>query len=489
MSNNTFLQNDSNVKFTLGGDFDGNNNGNNNGHNNGSEEKEVNFQSQLYTNTGYRNDRNNVQLVILDSKDISAATRADNYPHSGTLYTLPETLVIDSPTDVYLEYLQLQNVDMNGVTIENTPVFCIDIPELDIKTVSNNEYFTNKFVINNESFGETDTADNDTITANGARTYHIRLKSNFVSTIQPKKLKNFHVSITGRVAKSDSGVSGIRTLNSNDDNNSFTGKFTNYTLDNLAANLANSYNTCGAVKIALLFKKREKWNEQILKLQNQNYSDLIYKNTQYFNDRSNYQIVVLDSAMCTTTVSVNGSTKNSRDQFFYFQNVKFKLLDDLVIDTKTEVYLEFLSFNNQFVMYDPSSFDGTPTDTTDCRDHLEATSAFYIDIPQLKLKTYTNNEYAIGKYILPNEIYGKTDPNPNDDNTDVTAYNIRLKRNFMGIIEPTKIREFTMSITADDFQKSSDSSTYYYMGNRLETANAGNMESSVQIALLLKKVW
>lgn len=95
----------------------------------------------------------------------------------------------------------------------------------------------------------------------------------------------------------------------------------------------------------------------------------------------------------------------------------------------------------------------------------------------------------LGNTFCQMKFMEKTDDNPNDDNTDVTAYNIRLKRNFMGIIEPTKIREFTMSITADDFQKSSDSSTYYYMGNRLETANAGNMESSVQIALLLKKVW
>ena len=41
-------------------------------------------------------------------------------------------------------------------TIEKTPYFCIDIPELDIKTYSNNNYLSNKFVIPNDTFGDTD---------------------------------------------------------------------------------------------------------------------------------------------------------------------------------------------------------------------------------------------------------------------------------------------------------------------------------------------
>ena len=100
------------------------------------------------------------------------------------------------------------------------------------------------------------------------------------------------------------------------------------------------------------------------------------------------------------------------------------------------------------IMYDTSTYNGTPTDTTNMRDHLEASSAFYIDIPELKIKAFTNDQYAANKYVLPNEIYGKADGNANDNDTNVKTYYIKLKRNFIGIIEPTTLRRLTMSITA-----------------------------------------
>ena len=59
-----------------------------------------------------------------------------------------------------------------------------------------------------------------------------------------------------------------------------------------------------AIKPALLFKKREKLNKQLMKLQDGSYNNGLYQNTQYFNDRSLYQVLVLDSIMSTTTVSL-----------------------------------------------------------------------------------------------------------------------------------------------------------------------------------------
>ena len=51
------------------------------------------------------------------------------------------------------------------------------------------------------------------------------------------------------------------------------------------------------------------------------------------------------------------------------------------------------SFNNQMFLWNPSTFDGTATDQTDARTHLEASSAFYLDIPELTFKTFSNNDY------------------------------------------------------------------------------------------------
>ena len=451
-----------------------------------------NFQKNTYQNTGYRVERNDFQIITLDSKSVSSAARAENFLHSNVYYKLVEPLYVDTPTDVFLEFLHLQNVDMSDSSqtqkashLEKTPYFCIDIPELDIKTYSNNDYLSNKFVIPNDDFGDTDDNKNDS--GPEMSTYHVKIKSNFLSTIQPKTIRGFHVSITGLVPDADSGVAGISTnaINLNSGKAEFTGQFNKYILSNRAVD-GNNFNTCGSVKIALLFKKRHKLNKQLLKLQDGSYGDMIYQNSRYFNDRYLYQVLVLDSIMSTTKVSLPtaGTTPNSREANFFFNNVVFNLLEPLHIDTKCEMYIEYVSLNNQMVIYNTSTFDGTANDATDARVHLEASSAFYIDIPELKIKTFTNDQYAANKYVLPNEIYGKTDSNANDNDANVKTYHIKLKRNFIGIVEPTTLKRLTMSITADDSKI--DQTDKYYIANRY--AATATTSSSVQVAILFKKI-
>jgi len=451
-----------------------------------------NFQKDTYQNTGYRDERNDFHMVVLNSKSISAAARAENFLHNNIYYKLNSPMYVDSNTDVFLEYIHFQNVDFTGATtttIEKTPYFCIDIPELDIKTYSNNDYLSNKFVIPNDTFGDTDEMQNDS--GPEMKTYHVRLKSNFISTIQPKTIRGFHVTVTGLVPDADSGVANIATLatDSSTGRKYFSGQFQKYYLSNAAIDTAN-FSTCGNVKIALLFKKRHKLNKQVLKLQDGSYNDLMYQNTGYFNDRSLYQTLILDSIMSTTVNTLPGylggsADKNSREANFFYNNVVFNLLEPLHIDTKCEMYIEYVSLNNQMVVYDTSTFDGTANDKTDARVHLEASSAFYIDIPELKIKTFTNDHYAANKYVLPNEIYGKTDANANDNDTNVKTYHMRLKRNFIGIIEPTTLRRLTMSITADDSNK--HATDKYPITNRYATTAATS--SSVQVAILFKKIW
>lgn len=451
-----------------------------------------NFQNSTYQNTGYRNERSDFHMVVLNSKSISAAARAENFLHNNVYYKLNEPLYIDSNTDVFLEFIHFQNVDFTGAgetTIEKTPYFCVDIPELDIKTYSNNDYLSNKFVVPNDTFGDTDEMLNDS--GPEMLTYHVKLKSNFVSTIQPKTIRGFHVTLTGLVPDNDSGVSGITTIatDSSTGRKYFSGQFQKYYLSNAAIDTEN-FSTCGNVKIALLFKKRHKLNKQVMKLQDGSYDDLIYQNTRYFNDRSMYQTLVLDSIMSTTVnnLPLGGGDKNSREANFFYNNVVFNLLEPLYIDTKCEMYIEYVSLNNQMVMYNPSTFNATLSDKSNVRVHLEASSAFYIDIPELKIKTFTNDHYAANKYVLPNEIYGKTDANANDNDTNVKTYHMKLKRNFIGIIEPTTLRRLTMSITADDSNK--HDTDKYPIANRYATGDTvSSNSSSIQVAILFKKIW
>jgi hypothetical protein len=447
-----------------------------------------NFQNSTYQNTGYRDERSDFHMVVLNSKSISDTTRAENFLHNNVYYKLNEPLYIDTSTDVFLEFIHFQNVDFTDATtttIEKTPYFCIDIPELDIKTYSNNDYLSNKFIVPNDTFGDTDDMQNDS--GPEMKTYHVKLKSNFISTIQPKTIRGFHVTITGLVPNADSGVANITTIatDSSTGRNYFTGQFEKYYLSNAAIDGAN-FNTCGNVKISLLFKKRHKLNKQVMKLQDGSYDDLMYQNTRYFNDRSLYQKLVLDSIMSTTVnnLPLGGGNKNSREARFFYNNVVFNLLEPLYIDTKCEMYIEYVNLNNQMVVYNTTTYSDDDDDDQR-RNHLEASSAFYIDIPELKIKTFTNDQYAANKYVLPNEIYGKTDANANDNDTDVKTYHMKLKRNFIGIIEPTTLRRLTMSITADDSNK--HDTNKFPIANRFATT--ATTSSSVQVAILFKKIW
>lgn len=450
-----------------------------------------NFQNHTYQNVQYRTERIDSQIITLDSRSISSDARANEFLHNNVYYKLQEPFYVDSPTDVFLEFLHFQNVDFSDSSqtekvehIEKTPYFCIDIPELNITTYSNNDYLSNKFVIPNDTFGNTDENQNDS--GPEMATFHVKLKSNFISTIQPKTIHGFHVSITGLVPSVDSGVSGITTIDSS--GKYFTGNFNKYILSNRVINDADSFSTCGAVKIVLFFKKRHKLNKQVMQLQDKSYSDMIYKNTKYFNDRSLYQVLVLDSIMSATKVSLPSApstTPNSREANFFYENIKFNLLEPLHIDTKCEMYIEYVSLNNQMIIYNTSTYDGSPVDTNNVRTHLEASSTFYIDIPELNIKTFTNDQYSSNKYVLPNEIYGKTDQFANDNDTNVQTYYIKLKRNFMGIVNPKTLKQITMSITADD--TGNDATSKYYIANKSATASENS--SSVQIAILFKKIW
>ena len=62
---------------------------------------------------------------------------------------------------------------------------------------------------------------------------------------------------------------------------------------------------------------------------------------------------------------------------------------------------------------------------------------------------------------------------------------MKLKKHFIGIINPGRFTGFTVSITGDD---SRIDTNYHYLANKQDADNASG-ESSVQIALILNKIW
>jgi hypothetical protein len=197
--------------------------------------------------------------------------------------------------------------------------------------------------------------------------------------------------------------------------------------------------------------------------------DLFYQNTRPKNTKDTF-LVVLDSKV------ISGATANN----FEYNQVKFNLINPIVIDSPMEVYLEYLHF--QHLDLNPGGGE----------THLEASSQFYIEIKEFSIKNKTNNSLLENKIFIPNEIYGKSDTNANDNDEDVQTYFVRLKTNYLCLLEPQKINHLTISIYGED-NAVANAGNLYYLANRGYGGGAGQGKPSfrtcgcVKIALYFKK--
>lgn len=172
---------------------------------------------QVKHNNEYGNTRtydmiNNNRLVVLDTRNIANwNTSSDGDQTLNNLsFKLSEPLIIDKETDVFLEFAMFHRLKINGTTLflENADTIVIDIPELNIKTYTNNEFLSNKYTMPNLISGKTDKSFNDAteddllnINTGGinATTVHYKLKEQYITTINPKKISKFTVSVYGQV--------------------------------------------------------------------------------------------------------------------------------------------------------------------------------------------------------------------------------------------------------------------------------------------------
>ena len=178
--------------------------------------------------------------------------------------------------------------------------------------------------------------------------------------------------------------------------------------------------------------------------------------------------------------SISGSTNEN----FVYNNVKFRLESPIILDCQCEVYLEFLHFQN----LDVSDVDGN-----ELQSHLEQSSQFYLKIDELTCQNTSNNSFMDNHFFIGNETYGKGDSFANDDDTTVQVKYNRNKTNFFCILEPSTIRELTVTIRADKYDSGysagpPETEEYYYLANRAKVGDSFNTSGCVKIALLFKKI-
>ena len=144
---------------------------------------------ELYQPEGYIKERSNREYVLLDSGTMS------NNDDASFKIKLVEPLRIDKMSDVYLEFLSLLQLDDGATSLESYTCFVLSIDELPMNTSSNIETLNKKYIIPNESYSTsvTETAEASHV----VKAVHVRLKSNYMTTIIPQTFITFNIKVFG----------------------------------------------------------------------------------------------------------------------------------------------------------------------------------------------------------------------------------------------------------------------------------------------------
>jgi hypothetical protein len=157
-----------------------------------------NAEKELYQTTKKYN-RNPAQLIVVSNTELIGAAGDITFQAN-----LIEPIIIDKPADVFLEFLNLQNINGDAAAnIETVNCFALKIDEFNTSTASNINELKDKYIIPNDSFGTTDNvADAAAGTANNqvnATSYNIKLKSNYMCTINPMEISSLNISLYGLI--------------------------------------------------------------------------------------------------------------------------------------------------------------------------------------------------------------------------------------------------------------------------------------------------
>lgn len=145
-----------------------------------------------FLSTNYKFERRKRRILTIDISsnlpDFGDGRKAvDNISNSywGKFrVNLAEEFVVDKLSDVFIESIIINNPAQ--ATSTSNLYFIMDIEEFNIKTISNNNFMMDKFVMPNENTASSGTSK--------MMKYH--LKSNYVATVNPTKLNSLTFNIT-----------------------------------------------------------------------------------------------------------------------------------------------------------------------------------------------------------------------------------------------------------------------------------------------------
>ena len=170
-----------------------------------------NVEKQLYQGTKKYN-RKPAELIVVTNETLLAS--ADDVTFKADLI---EPIIIDKPADVFLEFLNLQDITQ-GVpsgsegaieNLESINCFALKIDEFNTSTASNVNHLKDKYIIPNDTFGTSDYG-NDGEGAD-ATTYNIKLKSNYMCTINPMEISSLTINLYGLVGETLAFLKGKTT--------------------------------------------------------------------------------------------------------------------------------------------------------------------------------------------------------------------------------------------------------------------------------------
>ena len=191
-----------------------------------------NAEKELYQTTKKYN-RKPAQLIVVSNTDLIGETSNITFQAN-----LIESIIIDKPADVFLEFLNLQNITglsgdpLVAADIETVNCFALKIDEFNTSTASNINELKDKYIIPNDSFGTTDQGGDGAGGAGGAggdggggggggggapavnaTSYNIKLKSNYMCTINPMEISSLNISLYGLI---DGDFNFLRGVNNGD---------------------------------------------------------------------------------------------------------------------------------------------------------------------------------------------------------------------------------------------------------------------------------
>ena len=131
--------------------------------------------------------------------------------------TLQQPLITTRPCEVFIEYIMMHNLiggDTAATPFELFHSFALTISELNINNYSNLSPYSGKFIIPNELYGLNDKGEGSAGNPADATSYVLRLKSNFVCRIEPKRFARLTISLEGLSGNNSTATTQLTTITS-----------------------------------------------------------------------------------------------------------------------------------------------------------------------------------------------------------------------------------------------------------------------------------